>query len=302
MLTCEQRSHIFWRWRLYNFCNFTADADRLYAYEQNLNMFKTIFMHAACNCWLSAYEKPPGLRCTKVDALITQHSTESVFFIFQPSFLLQDVISLIATTFCHSFNTSIPRFKGILNFYLIKIVPHLRCHSLESINGSRLAVEKLPFKQPIHTEIHYGTIWSIRHPVLFGNEVNSAILKPFLGLSSRMRRGVVLMENRLDSSSAKHFWNVLFTQRLQEMFDVMVCIDFRLWFNKAKFRFPPITDARETHNALWMWNFPKLSPTFFRFLPFKFVVDSTLPVCSCQVNPALIHTYTFFEFCTFQIS
>ena len=112
------------------------------------------------------------MRGTEVDALISPQCSALHSTTFPLLFLLQIVFYMMPTTFNHHFNTTIPRFECILNSNLIKITLHLSCNALQSFNGSRLSVERVPFEQTIRTEIHNCTVCRIPHPIFFPNKIN----------------------------------------------------------------------------------------------------------------------------------
>ena len=81
--------------------------------------------------------------------LISAHCGHSIFFIFQTALTFQIVFKIMPTTSDHTDNTIWPRPERFFNFFLIQILPNLRCDALQSINGRWLSIEKRPFEESI---------------------------------------------------------------------------------------------------------------------------------------------------------
>ena len=85
--------------------------------------------------------------------------------------------------------------------------------------------------------------------MLLWHKFNSTVAKPFLRFLGCVRWGVVVMKNWQIFPSLEHLRNVMLEQWTQQIVNIIIGIDFGLWFDKAKLGFAPLTDAGEEHDT-----------------------------------------------------
>ena len=84
-------------------------------------------------------------------------------------------------------------------------------------------------------------------------------------------------------------------QWTQQIVNIIIGIDFGLWFDKAKLGFAPITDAGAEHDTDWMAHLPELLPTFFALFSFEFVINPAQSTNVREVDPSFIYADDFLK-------